>query len=591
MADKIEYSKPVPPFVRFCAANIPMVFDDSLSYYEALCALWKWLQTDVIDVINNNAHVTQLWREELTTFENDVTDEIEKFEHDMRSDFHDLTELFNQLHDYVEHYFDNLDVQEEINNKLDELVSDGTIPAIMASLVDEEFATLNGTRVMADDYDTLEEAFAEANVSFGSIYLTPLKTYTVNTPIVLNHNVSIYGNGAKIVSNIASDYVITYKDPVSPNNWDLFEPYSIENLIFDCNETSTGAISIDRLHYAKLDNIKVTNNEGYAFKIKTVYWGTFENLHVQDCNGGGFEICGTSIVGGYTGANQNTYINCSVINYNNTSGFYGIYIKERSNQNNFEQITIQNSKTSSNTYGTGLYIVDCTNNTFYNLYCEDQEIDVEVETTGSLISCATFYNPYLGTDAPTKTCMIAKNSKVNVYNPYWYERELQAGYNKSLFVSHHDSGKTSYVYLETDLQLTNANNHLLCYYNGADSTYTDYKAVAPTSGNFGIVLSKAAYNENTMNIIFRSSVNPLYVDNMKVTSETTKNYLQVYRWGMFGNQNATYAFQPTLFGNLGQLPTDPVNGLSYFEINNYKLLTYYNGTWYYADGTPYTPSP
>ena len=124
MADKIEYSKPVPPFVRFCAANIPMVFDDSLSYYEALCALWNWLQTDVIDVINNNAAVTQTWREELTTFENNITD-----------DFDELSDKFDELKNYVDTYFDNLDVQEEINNKLDEMVEDGTLQEIITTYI------------------------------------------------------------------------------------------------------------------------------------------------------------------------------------------------------------------------------------------------------------------------------------------------------------------------------------------------------------------------------------------------------------------------------------------------------------------------
>ena len=140
MSDKIEYSKPVPPFVRFCAANIPMVFDDSLSYYEALCALWNWLQTDVIDVINNNARVTQVWREELTTFENNVTQEIEDFEEDMRKDFKDLSDLFDQLHDYVENYFENLDVQEEINNKLDEMALDGTLQEIITTYIQSNVA-------------------------------------------------------------------------------------------------------------------------------------------------------------------------------------------------------------------------------------------------------------------------------------------------------------------------------------------------------------------------------------------------------------------------------------------------------------------
>ena len=159
MSDKIEYSKPVPPFVRFCAANIPMVFDDSLSYYEALCALWKWLQTDVIDVINNNARVTQLWREELTTFENDVTHEIEEFEADMRADFKDLSDLFDQLHDYVENYFDNLDVQEEINNKLDEMADDGTLQEIITTYIQSNVAWA---------FDSVAEMLSATNLIAGS---------------------------------------------------------------------------------------------------------------------------------------------------------------------------------------------------------------------------------------------------------------------------------------------------------------------------------------------------------------------------------------------------------------------------------------
>lgn len=169
MADKIEYSKPVPPFVKFCAANIPMVFDDSLSYYEALCALWKWLQTDVIDVINNNAAVTQLWREELTTFENNVTEEIETFETDIRKDFNDLSDLFDQLHDYVENYFDNLDVQEEINNKLDDMVEDGTLQEIITTYIQSNVSWI---------FDTVADMKLATNLIAGS-YARTLGYYAI----------------------------------------------------------------------------------------------------------------------------------------------------------------------------------------------------------------------------------------------------------------------------------------------------------------------------------------------------------------------------------------------------------------------------
>lgn len=45
----------------------------------------------------------------------------------------DLTILVNQLKEYMEHYFDNLDVQEEINNKLDDMVESGELEEIIAT--------------------------------------------------------------------------------------------------------------------------------------------------------------------------------------------------------------------------------------------------------------------------------------------------------------------------------------------------------------------------------------------------------------------------------------------------------------------------
>lgn len=115
MDKKIKYSHPVPPFVRYCSAIIPTMFDDSLSYYEALCALNNFIQKNIVEVINNNATVTEAY-----------------------------IKLVDELKDYVEHYFDNLDVQEEIDNKLDIMAQDGTLGSLlnnyMKPYIDEQIA-------------------------------------------------------------------------------------------------------------------------------------------------------------------------------------------------------------------------------------------------------------------------------------------------------------------------------------------------------------------------------------------------------------------------------------------------------------------
>lgn len=105
--DKPRRMPNVPPFVKFVCANVPMVFDDSLSYYEALCALWKYIQ-GMTDVINNNATLEE-----------------------------EYIEKFNELKTFVDEYFDNLDVQEEINNKLDQMAESGVLQDIILAYLND----------------------------------------------------------------------------------------------------------------------------------------------------------------------------------------------------------------------------------------------------------------------------------------------------------------------------------------------------------------------------------------------------------------------------------------------------------------------
>lgn len=547
---------------------------DALTDYELLSLVVKYLN-DVIDNQNEqNDSITRMYNSFLALQEyvNNTKDTLE--------------DAFNELDDYVRNYFANLDVQDEINNKLDEMYEDGQIDEI----INRFFSKFSGEYKYADDYETLEDAIAAADSSYGILYLSPGKTYEMNESVEVNNNLSIIGNDAKIVSNIEDDYMIKYQNPVSPNNWDLFEKYSIRDLKIDCNNKSYGFLSIDKFHYGEISNIQVTQNIDYAFKIKTVYWSKFNDIHVQNCDGGLFNICGTfsQSLNLYLGSNQNLFTNCSIIDFNKSGNFYGISIKDRCNQNRFVQTTIQNSKSNNNELGIGLYMSNVTNNVFDSFYGESNRIHVYMEQDPNMnaFGNTSFYNPYLGTDVGVQCLAYIKDNVANFYNPTFYSNALTDGLNKTLFISHHSSGKLSFIHIELDMPYNiKTGNTLLAYYDG--TTYTNYEGSNPNSGEFGTVFSKQPYNGNTFNIMHRTNVNPLYVDQVRVTTENDS--LRVYRYGMFGNQNGTYGIQPTLAGNASQMPTSPINGLTYFLTNGFKLITYYNGNWYYADGTIYTP--
>ena len=107
---------------------------------------------------------------EINQFESDVNDEIEKFEHDTNeaiAEFeHDVNETvndyidkFNALHDYVEDYFENLDVQEEINNKLDDMLEQGTLQEIITTYIQSNVSWL---------FDTVADMKLATNLINGS---------------------------------------------------------------------------------------------------------------------------------------------------------------------------------------------------------------------------------------------------------------------------------------------------------------------------------------------------------------------------------------------------------------------------------------
>ena len=99
----VEKIEPTGLFTNYIYKAIPLAFDESMSYYETLCGLLSYLKDTVIPTLNNNA---------------DAIIEVQN--------------LMTQLQSYVDNYFDNLDVQEEINNKLDEMAESGQLTDIIA---------------------------------------------------------------------------------------------------------------------------------------------------------------------------------------------------------------------------------------------------------------------------------------------------------------------------------------------------------------------------------------------------------------------------------------------------------------------------
>lgn len=102
--DLIPTKKVTNIFPRFMCKVLPLAFDESMSYYECICALLKKVNECINTLNNNSDSVTEL-----------------------QNKYIELQNKYIELKNYVDNYFTNLDVQEEINNKLDQMVEDGTL--------------------------------------------------------------------------------------------------------------------------------------------------------------------------------------------------------------------------------------------------------------------------------------------------------------------------------------------------------------------------------------------------------------------------------------------------------------------------------
>ena len=98
--------KPLTPFRLFVKSNFPFIENT----YEALDNYG--LYSKVVEYLNN-----------VIANENTVESNVSA-----------LYESFVSLNNYVSDYFDNLDVQEEINNKLDEMVTTGEFQQIFSNI-------------------------------------------------------------------------------------------------------------------------------------------------------------------------------------------------------------------------------------------------------------------------------------------------------------------------------------------------------------------------------------------------------------------------------------------------------------------------
>lgn len=157
----VQIPSKVDSFRFWCQKVLPLVYDDSLSYYELLCKVVDYLNNTIADV------------------------------NTLGTDVDNLNKAFIQLQGYVNNYFSSLDVQEEINKKLDEMTKDGTLDNLLAKFI---MGVINVKAIGAKgDGINDDTVYFQKAINTNQLIFIPNGTYKVSELLFNTERIQIIG--------------------------------------------------------------------------------------------------------------------------------------------------------------------------------------------------------------------------------------------------------------------------------------------------------------------------------------------------------------------------------------------------------------
>lgn len=133
----------IPLFRRWVLQNFPFIEQDfdALTDYQLICKVVEYLNTVI-------------------TSQNEVLETLDEYTAEIQSQFADL---YNRLKSYVDGRFDDLDLQAEVDKKLEEMVADGVFDTILAQVIPSNI------RVYVDNIEQLKASSLNSNQTVATL--------------------------------------------------------------------------------------------------------------------------------------------------------------------------------------------------------------------------------------------------------------------------------------------------------------------------------------------------------------------------------------------------------------------------------------
>ena len=189
------------PFRFWCQKVIPLVYDESLSYYELLCKVIDYLNkviADMTQVITDMGDFQTAYEEFITAINLKV----------------------KELEDFIDQSFDELNLQNEVNIKLDQMAENGYFDFLFNDLSANVFVEAIGVNVnntAAENSALLNDAIGDGNKTFifskGEYLFDSINIIdTQNVEFIGLNNSKIKYTGSGSFIRMSKAFYINFKD-------------------------------------------------------------------------------------------------------------------------------------------------------------------------------------------------------------------------------------------------------------------------------------------------------------------------------------------------------------------------------------------
>ena len=521
----------IPYFRRAVLQNFPFIEEDfdALTDYGLLCKVVKYLNKVIEqqNLVNDNTNA--------------------------------LYQSYIQLKNFVDNYFDNLDVQEEINNKLDAMAQDGTLQEIISDYLnskaifgfDNVNSMKNATNLINGSYaETL--GFYQKNDGGGSLY--KIRTIT-NDDVVdnifiieLNDNTLIAELIINDINNIKTFGV--YGDGVHDDLVNI--QYAINKLPLKTIYFPKGTYAISNKIVIKNANNKTVNlkfdNNAIIKNYNNIYIDTLLEIGKDETDGqyqryniyskylimnveGGIFDC-TNVRKGIISNSNRQYVKFDNITFTNIND-YGLYLEKGERYSSGDnKVSNCNFFNYNSKQGTAIY-VQSNDNEIQHCRVDGMKIAIDIYGGTTFIHdthCTALYDPIMTENDYNDTiCFNINNSQVKFTQCYadTYATAFKINvlttcdiidctmYNYDAFT---DDNVTQAIWINTTeaARIHIANSSLFSTYH---SQHKFFRFKFSSSYNFAIddnnIKLTNNYYRNNGNVSYNDLAYSLYLNNMK----------------------------------------------------------------------------